>query len=430
MKTNLQTSRNDSGSILVIALVMAGLLGVSLISYLLLMNHQNRMVFRGQAWNHALALAEAGVEDGLAQLNRTFGTNNSRGGVNGWSGSSLGPAVLSPNRILAGGSYMARISAGGMPVITATGHVAVANSAQFIERRVRVLTAPQPAFRVGMAARRGIDFKGNKILINSYDSGDPNHSDANGEYDAATAKAGGTVASTEGFINVGNAEIKGKLYTGPLNEGEYYVGPQGSVGDLSWAGPGIEPRAYFNDFNMSFPPVDEPYATGVPPTAGPGSTNTWDLLGGYDYKYTGNVKMGNKDIIMVVDDATLYVTGNFEMSGQIIVAPGATLKLYVGGIKTDLNQVNTDGNAFSFQYYGLPSNKLISWGGNDEYKGTVYAPEAEFRLGGGGTDTYDFQGACVVDKITINGHFNFHYDENLRRRGPVSGFVVTQWQEE
>jgi len=37
----------------------------------------------------------------------------------------------------------------------------------------------------------------------------------------------------------------------------------------------------------------------------------------------------------------------------------------------------------------------------------------------GGSDEYDFQGACVADALVLNGHFNFHYDENLKRRGPT-----------
>jgi len=35
----------------------------------------------------------------------------------------------------------------------------------------------------------------------------------------------------------------------------------------------------------------------------------------------------------------------------------------------------------------------------------------------------------VVKTVTMNGKFNFHYDENLKRVGPVSGFSVTSWKE-
>lgn len=409
------------------ALMIGIVLGITLASYLLLMSHQHKMVVRGQAWNHALVLAEAGVEDALAQLNRSFGTNNARGGYNGWSGSAKGPAILTSRRDLSGGGYMAAISDGGLPVITATGRVAVANSSKVIERQVRVVCSADAAFAGAMASRKDITFNGNNIKVDSYDSGDPNHSTPDGKYDLATRKAGGDVASTGGFIDVGNADIKGKLYTSPDNSGQYSVGPNGSVGDLNWATTGIQSGWYYNDFNMTFPPVAEPYPTALPPSSG-GSTNVWQL-GDDRYKFVGDFSASSTKTILVIGQATVYVTGTFDMKGKIILERGATLKLYVAGAFARLNQVNTDGNAFCFQYYGLPSNTSLSWGGNNEYVGTVYAPQASIKLGGGGTTPYDFQGSLVAESIILNGHFSFHYDENLRRRGPMSGYVVRMWEE-
>jgi len=29
----------------------------------------------------------------------------------------------------------------------------------------------------------------------------------------------------------------------------------------------------------------------------------------------------------------------------------------------------------------------------------------------------------------MNGHYNFHYDENLRRVGPGRGYIPTNWKE-
>ncbi len=51
--------------------------------------------------------------------------------------------------------------------------------------------------------------------------------------------------------------------------------------------------------------------------------------------------------------------------------------------------------------------------------GTIYAPEVAFTLGSGGLNTYDFQGAWVVRSLAVNGHFNFHFDENLSVIGPA-----------
>src|SRR5512147_2933358 len=75
------------GSVLAVTLVITLVLGIGLASYLSLMRSQHVSSFRSQAWNAALAAAEAGVEESLAQLNPAallFATNMDRG-ANGWS---------------------------------------------------------------------------------------------------------------------------------------------------------------------------------------------------------------------------------------------------------------------------------------------------------------------------------------------------------
>ena len=71
----------------------------------------------------------------------------------------------------------------------------------------------------------------------------------------------------------------------------------------------------------------------------------------------------------------------------------------------------------------------MSFRGNAAFTGAIYAPQAAFSLGGGGNDAYDFVGASVTKTVKMNGHFNFHYDENLRRIGPSRGFLPTRWME-
>ncbi len=91
--------------------------------------------------------------------------------------------------------------------------------------------------------------------------------------------------------------------------------------------------------------------------------------------------------------------------------------------------VNESGNAASFLYFGLPSNTEIVFGGNAAFTGAIYANHADFTLGGGGNNTYDFVGASVTRSVKMNGHFNFHYDENLANVGPSRGFIPTSWAE-
>ena len=132
------------------------------------------------------------------------------------------------------------------------------------------------------------------------------------------------------------------------------------------------------------------------------------------------------------DDALdVYVTGNFIMQGKasIAIAPGASLELYVGGARTSITTLNNAGNCANFSYFGLPANKSIDLSGNDVFLGCIYAPSADLTLSGGGNNSLDYQGAIAVNTIGMNGHFNFHFDENLKRKGPTRGYQIISWTE-
>jgi hypothetical protein len=431
----------EFASVLFITLILAGLLGLTLGSYLYWVRTQNLLVSESQAWNTALTIAEAGIEEGMAQLNVALGhpataTNFTPSATTNWgapSGDIFGPVT----RTLNGGSYSAIIQ----PVpptnawIFATGYTTLPLVDRPITRTVRVMTAVSFLFPNAVSARLGVTNAGNNIMVDSYDSSDSYHSTPNGLYDPATRKAGGDVATTDGIINVANANIYGKLRTGP--QGSYKIGPNGRVGDLpsNWSGTsGIQPGWYLNDFNMDFPDVLEPYTFGFPPTNVTTNGNTTYILGNGEYMM-GDLTLSAGDQLLVVGKAKLYLTGNLDMKAQgqkaaaINITNDATLTLYVAGPTANFTQVNTVGNASTFAYYGLPTNTKVTWSGNAQYLGTVYAPNADFNLGGGGANTMDFQGSAVVRSVNMNGHFNVHYDENLRRAGPTAGYKVIAWRE-
>ena len=131
--------------------------------------------------------------------------------------------------------------------------------------------------------------------------------------------------------------------------------------------------------------------------------------------------------VLALGNAKLYVTGDFVIpsSWEIKIADGASFKVYVGtitgsAVKGEFGNVNTSiaSDGASFGYYGLPSNNSVLWAGDDAFKGTIYAPQATLTVGGGGSTIYDFQGAVVANAVVLNGHFNFHFDENLKKKGP------------
>jgi hypothetical protein len=83
-------SPRQHGSVLVVGLIIATILGVTLASYLVLTVSQQRSVVRSQTWSASLALSESGVEEALAFMNKYSGsftdltkwTNNP--GAEGW----------------------------------------------------------------------------------------------------------------------------------------------------------------------------------------------------------------------------------------------------------------------------------------------------------------------------------------------------------
>ncbi len=424
MKRQLPRGAGPDGSILLMTLIIMGILCLAIGSYLYLLRTTSNWVERSQAWNTALALAEAGIEEGLAQINSGFGTNNlGSANGNGWSGPAggiYGPKVVT---MPGGGTYSATIDMSGalssMPVITVTGTTNPPASSQPVSRTVRVFTATAFAFPGGMTAIEDITMNGNNVTLNSFDSSDPNYS-TNGMYNPLAWKSNGDIASLEGFIKLGNGDIFGSMWLGATANG-YSMKQNGSVsGTIN------------NDFNAMFPDVTEPYTSGTTP-GNMGTTNYW-VLGSRQYYYSGDANPAG-GTIDVKGNATLYVTGSFTMqqiNGQIIIEQNASLKLYVGGPTTVLGQINVTppgANATTFQYYGLPGNTSITMGGNGTFVGSIYAPEAALTLNGGGALPFDYSGAMVVQSLVSNGHFDLHYDENLKRIGPVTGFVVSKWQE-
>ena len=77
----------------------------------------------------------------------------------------------------------------------------------------------------------------------------------------------------------------------------------------------------------------------------------------------------------------------------------------------------------------MPGNTRVGFNGNAAYIGTIYAPNADLSLGGGGNNTYDFIGASVSNTVSMNGHFNFHYDEALANMNGGGNYVITAWNE-
>jgi hypothetical protein len=132
-------------------------------------------------------------------------------------------------------------------------------------------------------------------------------------------------------------------------------------------------------------------------------------------------------------NVVLWITGNVNNFNKVIdIAPGGSLTIYLAGsFSTSGNGAlnNFSQKAENLYILGLPTCRDINLGGNAGFTGVIYAPEANLSLGGGGNNTYDFVGSVMARNITMNGHFNFHYDEDLKKKGFSKGFVPSNWKE-
>ena len=438
------------GSVLIVMVVVLAIAGITLGSYLNLVANQNLAVLRSMAWNSAISVAEAGIEEAMAHLNAN-GTNRL---LDGWS--TDGTIIRTPlpgtnlvinetyatiERTIGNSKYRIYVSKDvDPPVIYAEGHVLNLKGREYLPRPriVKANTAVDFLFTRGMVAKGEIDLSGNNIKTDSFDSSDPDHS-TDGQYDPSKAKDNGDVATNSSLVDsvgVWNAEIYGQVSTGP--GGSVRLGKNGSVGDAAWhsaGNTGIQPGHFSDDMNVFFPDVEQPFSGGgfTPTTGTVAGTNYSYVVGNGNWQLT-TLSMSGSGSVMVNGNAVLYVTGDVSLSGQsfIYIQEGASLQMYVAGANTSIGGqgvMNANAKASSFGYWGLPSNTSISMGGNAAFTGTIYAPQAMLTLGGGGSDIYDFVGATITGGVKMNGHFKFHYDEALREFGPRRGYQVTSWEE-
>jgi len=183
---------------------------------------------------------------------------------------------------------------------------------------------------------------------------------------------------------------------------------------------------------MDFPDVvlPVPVSTFINPTASPtsinGTTYSYCLTnsGYYSVPSSGNIYVaaGAKVVLYVPSSmGNIYVAGTGTNAGN--------MQAYVAASTLTTAATSESGIASCIGMWGLPTCTSITLGGNQQFTGTIYAPEASLTLNGGGTSDLDLCGSFIVNHLTVKGHYQFHYDEALRQTGPNRGLTVASWRE-
>jgi len=423
--------RRRQGKVLILCVFTAAVVGVVLVSFLQLGQSHENYVARSQSWNLALPAAEAGLEEALTHLNYAKSKSLES---NGWIKEKDG---FSKKRVLNSAEYyQVKLNTDKKKAtVTSTGYVRAPLSTNYISRTVVVTaTKTNMIYSKAMIGRKHIR-AGKGTLIDAYDSTDSKYS-TGGKYDAAKRKDNADIASSstkKNSISVEKTKVYGSADTGASGGVEFKN--NASLGDATWVNGGKvggQPGKVTSEFVYDYPPVEAPFTSGVPPSGG--------MYGKVDAQYvltSGNWQLGTvslKKPLVVATNATavLYVTGDFKAEANIVISPGATLKLYMAGHKFEVKDKDVsinDNDPSRFQYYGLPSNKDVRFSkkGETAMSGLIYAPNAKIKMEG----ENDFYGSIVGKCIHMKHNGAFHYDDSLRsKETDFDIYIVDGWSED
>lgn len=465
MKTHGRRRQSNRGSLLIVAMILCAVIGISLASYIQLGRTSLQISNRAFYNNAAMNLAENGLEEAMYSINKRVAD-----ATYAWPDWTISGSNAY-RQLPSSGTYTFDQNATGIVRVYVYNYLGTAPSAvarstvtlgggsnRTIEKWVQIQLRKTSKFANGLVAKQSIIFSGTNASVDSWNS-DPDNSSATAAipYSTGVRNDRGTVGSISVAVDailVQNADIWGYAATGGAQP---QVGPNGLIGPFGTATGTVNPANVSTDFTAnfdpitSFPPAGSVIAGGITDNLQlPRTGDTTVLVDGKaTYCYTTSqinfnnktlaiqkLNVGDPDpnvIITCTDTLTSIDIGGG--SGAITIASGATLQLYApGSIKVAGNGVLNGGTTaatanqpIAFQIWGTKTSGTqdIEVTGNGVYSGTIYAPQGSVRINGNG----DVLGSVVGNDIKLVGNASFHYDESLANFGGNNPFRVSIWKE-
>jgi hypothetical protein len=429
-KVVLYKNKNQRGAVLILSFIVTTALLILLGGHMSMVISEDRMTSRSYSSTVAINLAEAGVERAIWELNYGGGDFLVS---EGWSGTN--PKIMTDTLQTAGGvtigEYTVTVTdpTGPNPEIETTGF-APNQSLPEGQRAVKVNLVPasDSPFTHAAYGKTGIEMGGNGFT-DSYNSGD-------GVYGGANVYSNGDVGTNGSLIDItGNAIINGDAGTGPggtVNVGGVPV----ETGESSQVTGEIT-----HDMNEDLTSVEVPSSlTSLvgDPVYDPSVHGTTLSDGNYRF---ASIKLSG-DTLTLTGEVNIYLTDNTSHalditgSGQLVVAPGAQVTIYIDGkAKTTGNGIvndpatNVPGNFILMSTYdGTGNDYAFKTTGNGDFYGAVYAPDSLIKVAGNGS----VYGSLIGNDVLITGNGNVHYDEALEDVGVggSSSYAVQAWGEQ
>lgn len=466
---------------LIVALLLCAVIGISLASYVALSNTALRLSNRGLYNNGAMNLAERALEEAMYSVNAMVADPTYDWGAAGWTLVSANArqkwtnTALSQNTTADYRAYIYNYAGINTPKVVARATVSLAgNASPPIEKWVEITLRRTSKFANGLVAKDSIVFNGNNTTVDSWNS-DPDNNPATAplHYSAATRNDNGTVGSISVSVSavlVNNADIWGYVSTGG-SDPTTSVGNNGSVlgegstyDPTTWTKTTVDPARVSTEFSHDFDDVSAPTKTihgttivyapvpsitesiSLPASSGPYAATPAD--DGYYYYSADQIDLTNK-VLTITDKVVLRLSNatsgidvgggsgaiSITSTGECQVYTPGDVKIAGQGLSNGVDGADSGsdisdsemGQPRQFQVFGTKTSGVqdIEIKGNGSLAAAVYAPYGSVKINGNGT----VAGSVVANDITLTGNANFHYDESLALLSGNSPFRVTKWKE-
>lgn len=457
MKISRSPFRSERGSLLIVAMILCAVIGISIASYIRLGVQGQKISNRALYNNGAINLAERGMEEAMYSINKMISdptytwtgwtpANSGADAQRKWTGYTFDQNATGVVRV-----YVEHYSGATAPTIIARSTVTLGGAPSApIEKWIKVTLAMTSKFANGLVAKDRITFSGNNASVDSWNSDpDGNSATAPVAYGPTTKDDHGSVGSVSVAVSavaVNNADIWGYVATGGSPAS---VGSNGLVGPWGTASGTIAPGHSSTDFSASFDTVVAPSAYTYMPIGAIGSggaTLPGAISPAADGKYyveVPSVSFNNsaltisagKEVVLKItasqgSDAIKIGGGsgaiNIGTGGKLIVYTAGNIDVAGNGVMNGGTTAATAGQPINFQIWGTATSGTQSIGvaGNGVLSGIVYAPFGSVKINGNG----DVAGSIVANDITVVGNAQFHYDESLGSFGG-NPFRVSAWSE-
>ena len=449
-----------------VALILSGVIAISLTSFLTLTTHASKMANRSFYMDAAQDLCDAGLDMTLWAMNNSDWTD--AGFTSSATNQYQGTFPSSGSYQFSGGvTGTVKIwvdntdSTKPHTVVKAT--VTLIDGSQ-ITKEAEAYMKQSSYFDDGLVAG-SVSFSGSNVTVNSWNSNPTGNAVVH--YSSSVAAANVTVGATNvtpGALGDQNGKIYGDAAAGSTDTGGGITINQGVIGDTSYVNTtsnkgSIQDGHATYDFTESFPDVTAPSAPGnytVKSISGdnitlPGGTDTPASDGYYYYSASSISLGGNSDELHITSGKVRILmssTGSSLSTGGsapgIVIDSGASLQIYTAGnvsisgngVVNGSTSLSSTGQPINFQLYGTRSTsqvatsgyQSISISGNGYFSGVIYAPNGNVTMNGGGSSG-DVLGAIVAHSATLNGGTSFHYDESLPNTLTTGLWKLRKWRE-